>query len=499
MAKKKYYAVKQGVKPGIYKTWAECEAQTKGFSGAQYKSFGSMAEAEKYMMGEESPASGETNTESKESAEQINNQVEDELRRLGETEVIAFVDGSYSSTEEKSGFGVIIIDAKGIQTPLYKAFTKQLSAEFLELRNVAAELEGVKEAVKWAIAYNKSRIKIYYDYEGIGKWADGSWQAKKDITRQYVSFIKEKRSLITIEFCKVPAHSGIEYNEMADKLAKNSLLEKGYKTYDDGSIYFVGFSGEDWKTIIECINEENSELTEENSEIININTSVIGNRQRMVVTDSKNRVVINCYSNCNSYVQGKQSVLFQKIISLAVELLKNEHTVIETLNRFHVLSITKEEIEVRFEQLLPNYSGKRSEKHYNNLLSAVYNTMLTGYMPDYTSLITPIFRAYEYYLHRILGEKMGLSTCDAKGKNNFGYFNKDSSGHFECNVNETKVLNSQQQMFLNELYNAYHGVRHPYSHWSADDYDTAVITSIEVAREYLIKGLTLVDKYYILF
>lgn len=74
---------------------------------------------------------------------------------------------------------------------------------------------------------------------------------------------------------------------MADKLAKNSLLEKGYKTYDDGSIYFVGFSGEDWKTIIECINEENSELTEENSEIINIDTSVIGDRQRMVVTDSK--------------------------------------------------------------------------------------------------------------------------------------------------------------------------------------------------------------------
>lgn len=89
-------------------------------------------------------------------------------------------------------------------------------------------------------------------------------------------------------------------------------FRKGYKTYDDGSIYFVGFSGEDWKTIIECINEENSELTEENSEIINIDTSVIGDRQRMVVTDSKNRVVINCYSNCNSYVQGKQSVLFQK-------------------------------------------------------------------------------------------------------------------------------------------------------------------------------------------
>ena len=49
MAKKKYYAVKVGTKPGIYETWAECEAQTKGFSGAQYKSFSSLSEAEQYV------------------------------------------------------------------------------------------------------------------------------------------------------------------------------------------------------------------------------------------------------------------------------------------------------------------------------------------------------------------------------------------------------------------------------------------------------------------
>lgn len=496
MAKKKFYAVKSGVKPGIYETWAECEAQTKGFSGAQYKSFGSMAEAEKYMTDADVY---DRVVESSDSVEKINNQVEEEMRGLKENEVIAFVDGSYSSTEEKSGFGVIIIDDRGIQTPLYKAFTKQYSADFIELRNVAAELEGVKEAIKWAIAYKKAKIKIYYDYEGIGKWADGSWQAKKDITRQYVSFLREKRTLINIEFHKVPAHSGIEYNEMADKLAKNSLLEKGYKTYDDGSIYFVGFSGEDWKTIIECIDEENKELTEEKTDTIRTAVSVNGNRQRMVVTDSKNRVVINCYSNRNSYVQGKQSVLFQKIISIAIELMKNGQTVIETLNHVHVLTITQEEVEIKFEQLLPHYNGKRSEKHYNNLLSAVYNTMLTGYMPDYTSLITPIFRAYEYYLHRILGDQMGLNTCDANGKNNFGYFNKNDCGRFECNSSNVSKLNTQQQVYLNDLYNAYHSVRHPYTHWSADDYDTAVITTIETARDYLLKGLTLADKYYTLF
>ena len=170
MGKKKYYAVRQGVKPGIYETWAECEAQTKGFSGAVFKSFGSMAEAEKYMT-EEGYVSAENTALKDAPVEQINQQIEDALLGLQEKAVAAFVDGSYNSKEEKSGFGAIIIDDKGIQTSLYKAYTKQFNPDFLELRNVAAELEGVKEAVRWAVAYGKTRIKIYYDYEGIGRWA----------------------------------------------------------------------------------------------------------------------------------------------------------------------------------------------------------------------------------------------------------------------------------------------------------------------------------------
>lgn len=47
MAKKKYYVVWKGRKPGIYTSWAECEAQVKGYTNAEYKSFPSreMAEA----------------------------------------------------------------------------------------------------------------------------------------------------------------------------------------------------------------------------------------------------------------------------------------------------------------------------------------------------------------------------------------------------------------------------------------------------------------------
>ena len=46
MSKVKYYVVWKGRKPGIYSTWAECQAQVMGFEKALYKSFPNQKEAE---------------------------------------------------------------------------------------------------------------------------------------------------------------------------------------------------------------------------------------------------------------------------------------------------------------------------------------------------------------------------------------------------------------------------------------------------------------------
>ena len=47
MAKKqKYYVVWEGIRPGIYNSWEECQKMIKGHPAAKYKSFDSMAEAE---------------------------------------------------------------------------------------------------------------------------------------------------------------------------------------------------------------------------------------------------------------------------------------------------------------------------------------------------------------------------------------------------------------------------------------------------------------------
>jgi len=50
-AKSKFYVVWVGLKPGIYKTWKECQAQITGFPNAKYKSFKSEAEAKEAFRG----------------------------------------------------------------------------------------------------------------------------------------------------------------------------------------------------------------------------------------------------------------------------------------------------------------------------------------------------------------------------------------------------------------------------------------------------------------
>ena len=49
MAKQKFYVVWEGVSPGIYTSWTECQLQIKGYEGAKYKSFDSREEAERAL------------------------------------------------------------------------------------------------------------------------------------------------------------------------------------------------------------------------------------------------------------------------------------------------------------------------------------------------------------------------------------------------------------------------------------------------------------------
>ena len=49
MTKSKIYAVRKGLVPGIYHTWADCQKQTHQVSGAIFKSFTTQQAADRYL------------------------------------------------------------------------------------------------------------------------------------------------------------------------------------------------------------------------------------------------------------------------------------------------------------------------------------------------------------------------------------------------------------------------------------------------------------------
>ena len=45
----KFYAVKTGLKPGVYDNWSDCQKAVSGFSGASFKSFKTKQEAQNFL------------------------------------------------------------------------------------------------------------------------------------------------------------------------------------------------------------------------------------------------------------------------------------------------------------------------------------------------------------------------------------------------------------------------------------------------------------------
>lgn len=194
---KKYYAVRKGLTPGIYLSWADCQKNISGFSGAEYKGFETIGEAEEFLK------YGQDGTE----------------RAAQEPEAVAYVDGSYNVATKEYACGVVMFYGERTEY-----FSRKFSdAERAKMRNVAGEIEGSMCAMNYCLEHGVDSLAIYYDYEGIEKWCTGAWKANKEGTIAYRDFYKKASQKVQIQFRKVKGHSGDKYNDLADKLAKQAI------------------------------------------------------------------------------------------------------------------------------------------------------------------------------------------------------------------------------------------------------------------------------------
>jgi ribonuclease HI len=82
------------------------------------------------------------------------------------------------------------------------------------------------EAIQFALDKDATDITVFYDCHAIEYWARKSSLAislrrkNHEFYEKYNRFIRAARKQLYINFKKVPAHSDVELNNLADSLAK---------------------------------------------------------------------------------------------------------------------------------------------------------------------------------------------------------------------------------------------------------------------------------------
>lgn len=126
-----------------------------------------------------------------------------------------YVDGSFNSISKIYGYaGIVIYNGNE-----YIIKGHDNDSQYVMLENIAGELIATIKVLEFAknkLGLNK--VNLFYDYEGIEKLANGEWKRDRRLFKEYYNFIKSIK--VEILFHKIKSHSGIEFNDKVDKLAK---------------------------------------------------------------------------------------------------------------------------------------------------------------------------------------------------------------------------------------------------------------------------------------
>lgn len=152
----------------------------------------------------------------------------------------AYVDGSFNKKNGWYGSGVVFISDEGVIERISNGGNNTLGSS---LWQVSGEILAARIAIQKAIDEHYDVVEIFYDYAGIECWASGAWRTKNPVTKSYKDFVWNASKIIEIGFFKVPAHSGVEFNEQADILAKQGcgIL--------DGDVSSISGNGDSEETI----------------------------------------------------------------------------------------------------------------------------------------------------------------------------------------------------------------------------------------------------------
>ncbi|HIE64591.1 MAG: ribonuclease H family protein [Nitrospira sp.] len=218
---KKFYVVWVGRKTGVFTSWLYTKKQVDQFPGAIYKSFTSREESEAAY------TAGWKSSPTKKVRKEITKLSGLELASTKTFEVVIYCDGACDPNPGKAGSGLAVYRSGRLVELWYGLYNPHGT-------NNTAELNALHQALLIAKPYTAQgrAVQIFcdskYTINCVTVWAYGwkkkGWRRKKAGDIKNLEIIQEAHALYEkirkgAVISHVKAHSGIEGNELADRMS----------------------------------------------------------------------------------------------------------------------------------------------------------------------------------------------------------------------------------------------------------------------------------------
>lgn len=463
MGKVKYYAVKNGKETGVFDSWEKCKEVTEGYKDAKCKSFYSYEEAAAYLC-------------------DIDLNIDLVAKNMKEGFATLFCDGSYKEDIGNYSGAYILFTTDGKD---YSQSFVGKKEEYKTYKNVAGEILAVLQGLDNAISFEQDNVRIYYDYQGIEKWATGEWQAKNDLSKFYVSKFNELKCVLNVEFEKVKGHSNNSYNDMVDKLAKDALVgQKISRKIGTNWVSINDVKENDFNDFIDLI---------KTLKAINVKSKKSDNmRISYEVYDIKSKCTVTYYKTTHSILlQGNSKGCCYQIVITYVNELFDDKQIEKLLSQSYSKNIDLSIVE-SLSQVLPNIPNNYPKYIEKLLRQSLINLKYHYTSEDYSMYAFPSLRALEGHIKYLLVQN-GYHPSNLP----LDCFERQQ-GHYRF-IDKTNHKYTEKVSWVNieNCYNYFAKLRHPLFHYGTmvGEYDdTKILKTFEECAEIIMKVFEIINQ-----